>query len=491
MNAMLQQRKAPPSVHGVLATPGRPLDPATRAFFAPRFTHDFTRVPATSRPQTLTVGEPDDAFEREADRNERRALDLTGVRVHTDAAAAASAHDVNARAYTVGSHIVFGAGEYAPHTDGGRRLLAHELAHAAQQGGRPERVQRKLTVAAASAAAQNQPPGRDPALSPLTNAQLAQTWIDKMCPGGGWKIDASSGILSSPDRETFCRDERKRTSFRRSGKPVSCKCLCDITASDAPDVRVHTGDSFTAPGEKAGETETIDLTTRGQGAVLGPRGDRTETHLGVSGREHDEIPGAAATNPLSGAGRSQVLRDPPWLIFAHELCGHVVGPHLHETMFASRHTQTPEGKESAVDIENLIRREHSTKASSLGVRKGEVGVETPDDPTMNESVLGSYYHVAKGETLRDIARRCGIPSGDITKKIFRGEGEKFSSADEAIDDEIVIVRDVFYHQVIKDETLWEIAKMWDIPLSSLRRANPGLPPDTELPIGKRLLIPAS
>jgi hypothetical protein len=33
--------------------------------------------------------------------------------------------------------------------------------------------------------------------------------------------------------------------------------------------------------------------------------------------------------------------------------------------------------------------------------------------------------------------------------------------------------------------------MWEIPLSSLRRANPGLPPDTLLPIGRRLLIPAS
>jgi hypothetical protein len=51
------------------------------------------------------------------------------VRVHTDAAAARSAFDVNARAYTVGSHIAFGAGE----SPSDRCLLAHELAHVAQQ----------------------------------------------------------------------------------------------------------------------------------------------------------------------------------------------------------------------------------------------------------------------------------------------------------------------------------------------------------------------
>jgi len=42
---------------------------------------------------------------------------------------------VNAQAYTAGHHIVFGAGRFAPHTDAGHRLLAHELAHVVQQSG--------------------------------------------------------------------------------------------------------------------------------------------------------------------------------------------------------------------------------------------------------------------------------------------------------------------------------------------------------------------
>lgn len=90
--------EAPPIVHEVLSSPGRPLDAAAKAFFAPRFGHDFSQV-----------------------------------RVHTDAAAAQSARAVDASAYTVGRDIVFASGKYEPATDNGRRLLAHELTHVAQQ----------------------------------------------------------------------------------------------------------------------------------------------------------------------------------------------------------------------------------------------------------------------------------------------------------------------------------------------------------------------
>jgi uncharacterized protein DUF4157 len=90
--------EAPPSVHAALRSPGEPLDAATRAYFEPRFGRDFS-----------------------------------GVRVHADAAAAQSARDVNAHAYTVGQNIAFDSGRFAPGSQAGRRLLAHELAHVAQQ----------------------------------------------------------------------------------------------------------------------------------------------------------------------------------------------------------------------------------------------------------------------------------------------------------------------------------------------------------------------
>jgi hypothetical protein len=89
---------APPVVHDVLQATGQPLDAETRAFMEARFGHDFGQV-----------------------------------RVHTDARAAESARAVNAAAYTVGRDIVFAPGHFAPGTQAGRHLLAHELTHVVQQ----------------------------------------------------------------------------------------------------------------------------------------------------------------------------------------------------------------------------------------------------------------------------------------------------------------------------------------------------------------------
>ena len=102
-----RQIAAPPIVHEVLASPGQLLDEATRVFMEPRFGHDFSQV-----------------------------------RVHADAKAAESSRAVNALAYTVGRDVVFGTGQYAPHTSEGRRLLAHELTHVLQQSTSLVRLQR-------------------------------------------------------------------------------------------------------------------------------------------------------------------------------------------------------------------------------------------------------------------------------------------------------------------------------------------------------------
>src|SRR4029077_17346046 len=55
------------------------------------------------------------------------------VRIHTGPWAAAAARALGARAFTFGSEIVFGKGEFLPESPEGRRLLAHELVHVVQQ----------------------------------------------------------------------------------------------------------------------------------------------------------------------------------------------------------------------------------------------------------------------------------------------------------------------------------------------------------------------
>lgn len=63
----------------------------------------------------------------------RFAFDFRQVHVHTGSRAAEAAQALNARAFSVGEDIVFGAGQYAPGESAGRKLIAHELAHVAQQ----------------------------------------------------------------------------------------------------------------------------------------------------------------------------------------------------------------------------------------------------------------------------------------------------------------------------------------------------------------------
>jgi hypothetical protein len=55
------------------------------------------------------------------------------VRVHTGSGAAEAARLLRARAFTKGSDVFFGAGEYRPEAPDGKKLLAHELAHVVQQ----------------------------------------------------------------------------------------------------------------------------------------------------------------------------------------------------------------------------------------------------------------------------------------------------------------------------------------------------------------------
>lgn len=114
----------PSIVQEVLRSSGEPLDSAMRGLMEPLFGHDFSRV-----------------------------------RVHTDARAASSARAVQARAYTVGRHVAFGPNEYAPATERGRGLLAHELAHTIQQrdaaGSRPPPDANGVFESSANAAARN------------------------------------------------------------------------------------------------------------------------------------------------------------------------------------------------------------------------------------------------------------------------------------------------------------------------------------------------
>lgn len=153
--------EVPAIVHDVLDSNGQGLGAAVRDYFEPRLHRDFSHVPLRaaapqlSRSDPLVVGSPLDASEVEADAFAARhsrpldpahpagRYDLSGVHVHTGARADASARALGARAFVVGRDIVFADGQFAPGTASGRTLLAHELAHVAQQGASVARTLRR------------------------------------------------------------------------------------------------------------------------------------------------------------------------------------------------------------------------------------------------------------------------------------------------------------------------------------------------------------
>jgi hypothetical protein len=149
--------EVPPIVHEVLRSPGRPLDAATLAYMEPRFGHDFS-----------------------------------GVHIHSDSQAAKSARAVNALAYTVGRDVVFGAQRYAPTTNAGRRLLAHELTHVVQQGDNPASLQRKLTVNTPGDAAEHE----------------ADRLADAIVSSSVQKNEVHPRISATPSIQRTCSDGR-------------------------------------------------------------------------------------------------------------------------------------------------------------------------------------------------------------------------------------------------------------------------------------------
>ncbi|WP_333858696.1 eCIS core domain-containing protein [Denitromonas sp.] len=207
--------EVPASVDRTLSRGGEPLASSARAFFEPRFAHDFSRV-----------------------------------RVHRDAASAASARDVSAHAYTVGHHLVFAAGRYAPGTAAGLSLLAHELAHVVQQNASPAlaRVQRST---------KDDEPSTEP----------------HHC--GGWTC-AAGGACDKPDnRAAPSTDESKNWSLT-ANLDLDVPTATDVTGGDDVghafvEFEESNGDRYSY-GHYHNKTRSIDgfMTTEAPGCAAHP-----------------------------------------------------------------------------------------------------------------------------------------------------------------------------------------------------------------------------
>ena len=357
---------APPIVHQVLTSAGQPLDQETRNFMEPRFGHSFG-----------------------------------SVRVHADDLSARSAKSVNALAYTVGQHVVFGDGQYVPRSRAGQGLIAHELAHVLQQGVNTGNLQTRNGHAEtrqdthhgkalqigpsqdayereADAAAESLMSGVDvhsqrgqsprshlqrvsmPLLQrklvvnptdtvPLPAGQTGppnlltnaiQGLLQDTCPDGKFQVDATTGNVAAPNAR-FCQQPPPGPPWLSadvSSTPVGCQCICDvINNAQTTTVAFKAGGPGTAPGSVPGAGP-------GQGGV--------------------------PTNPTISADprfKGQYLINGRWvdipfhLIFSHELCGHALPKMLgtHVARGAGVAGGTPPQEQHAVDVERQIAAEHN------------------------------------------------------------------------------------------------------------------------------------
>jgi hypothetical protein len=232
---------APPIIHEVLSQPGQALDRPTRGFFESRLQHD-----------------------------------LSGVRIHSGPMAEESASAVNARAYTVGQHIVFGAGRWAPATDAGRRLLAHELSHTIQQSSVPSSpktagtmpIRTRLGAPMVTRQLQTKPAPPPPctfnctdpvflALSPSAREQQFNT----QCPQG---FPATGTTFFSQPIPSVSSTTLRSKLLEAQSKAMRAMCL------NGQDPNAYTLDRriITYAGHSPGEAKAVDIDVQGQPYIM-------------------------------------------------------------------------------------------------------------------------------------------------------------------------------------------------------------------------------
>jgi hypothetical protein len=323
----------------------------------------------------LKVGTPGDEYEREAERvaervtqpkSELRSQNAEGrtpgaadgpvhdfgtIRIHADERAAAAAGALNARAFTVGRDIYFGAGEYAPGTRPGRRLLVHELTHVVQQAaGAAPAVQFRMVV--------NPARGRlhgDPDDSETKKLDDLEDYLQELLPAVTVDRTGSEHEVDVPD---ICAGAARTTD----------RCLCDMEA--ARNTWELLVDDYAYPH------------TRGPDDPA----EAGERHVSVHSTLNPMETGAWG----GGAREGERLNLDAARVLGHELCGHawLKERAVHPTAGEVREGGELKGRPShdpTIGVENRIARE-------MAERRGETGYEERGTYT-SEHGGESFMHI--------------------------------------------------------------------------------------------------
>jgi hypothetical protein len=323
---------APPLVHEVLRSPGRPLEASTRAFMESALGHD-----------------------------------LGSVRIHSDRRAAESARAVSALAYTVGSHVVFGEGTYQPDAEEGRRLLAHELTHVVQQAG-----------AAVPSTSLSVGKSDDPAegeAEAIAQGVPRDRWHDRDGPPGNptrqphpvserkaevatlrrrLVIDPPGAVSEiESDCNEICPQEFPPTTpaggtieshCSVKGSP-GCECLCDVTSDPTR--------TYTIQVQPATVSYSVQMLAGRNIATIPVSSVMPHTTIGPN--PTTQLAQKSGSNVEFGFFKSDGSAEwfPSWRLLEHEVCGH---GRLQQTYAGGRGNRPQH--DVTIDTENTIAAEH-------------------------------------------------------------------------------------------------------------------------------------
>jgi len=150
-----------------------------------RFSRERVRPPARFQPAAGKPLEPALRHTLEL----RFGFDFSGVRIHTEPAAAECARALNAAACTIGPDIAFAPGRYAPDTRAGGALLAHELAHVIEQS--------QSGLAAIQCREEQAPPDYTLRPSPFYLASMGSLTIDEFALDSAELTDTHKALLAT------------------------------------------------------------------------------------------------------------------------------------------------------------------------------------------------------------------------------------------------------------------------------------------------------
>lgn len=379
----------------------------------------------------------------------RFGYDFSGVRLHMDGQARASARVMNAQAYTVGNDVVFRDGNGSMRTKEEKMLLAHELTHVVQQN--KNAIHKKaihnkaihgssITIGPQNDAAETEAekiahrtvsenssasPGvnvgaglqrrmtvddprnniPNPGGSGLvqTNAATVEGYLTTLCSSGSVSADAGTGVVSI-DR-AFCTQPTMApgeygppapSGAQSSRQPAGCGCICDM---------VYSGHHWTIEVDDANWPHTTyDSDAAAVGRPPGGTGGRVTTPSPNS----PKLWGAATV-------RGRALNIDPWLVLGHELCGHAW---LGNTGSAGPDIAQPRGEgghQATVARENELRAEHGIELRGTH-RDPNCGESFWRDRTRPGRVNWSSFRAVCERWRREYNRRHGTRYG-ITDRI--------------------------------------------------------------------------